>query len=778
MTPVEKVQSLIEGLRSSGDSGRQWIGCCPAHDDATQSFALGQADNGSALVKCYKGCTTEEICAAIGIEVRDLYVIPEAENPGVTLGKLAFHKRLSVGFLKSLGLRQISGRNAIEIPYLDLNGDTLYVRTRESLRAKDGTRQPKGVKLRPYGLWKLQEFAAEGQTNLTLVEGESDCWRLWFHGFAALGLPGASTAKTLRAEDVADFASLTLWQEPDDGGADFVRDIVNRLAEIGYPGIVRVHAATRDAKDPADIGAYLDAKFPDRFREILAAATAPNVREKGVSPADGTVPPCVADAAFDKSPYPWGRHPFTEQGNARRLVQLGGENLLYIEPWDRWYVWDGVRWEHDTTLAVERLATRAVHGVWWEAQQAPSLTAKDVAESWWEKSQSAGRQATMIELARESVAGRWQDFDVRHDLFNAANGTIDLRTGELVEPDRDHRMTLRSPVRYDPDAECPVWERTLDRLFARDPQNPNPNPNTDVVEFVHRLFGMCLTGRTQPAILPIFFGAGANGKSLVIKVVSNVVGRDYVMSASDGFLIERGKTAERHPTEQADMFGKRIVFSVETNDGEKLNAGMVKKLTGDDRITARRMREDMWTFDATHKLILCTNHKPHVNADDDAAWRRLALVQFGCVFWNPDKLGESGQDHLKQDHSLLSKLMAESEGILAWLVRGAMRFIEDGLRIPECVSRETDAYRGEEDTVLQYLNHRTTKSSDGRVSKGDLYDDYREWADAEGFRPISKRKFGASMPARGYGESRDGQDRYWTRLILNKSDELSREFDT
>lgn len=771
--PIELVLSKIEGLKPVGDSGRQWIGFCPGHDDKKPSFSVGVKDNGNVVMCCYTGCANEDIVAKVGLQMRDLFLVPEEKLSGITLGQLAFYKRLNPNWLKLCGLRQIAGRNAIEIPYKDEQGVELFARIREQRRAKDGTRQPPGVKLRPYGLWKLDEFRSKGEKCLILVEGESDCWRLWFHGFAALGIPGADAVKTLQADSVAGFEAVMIWSEPDTGGDHFAKGMTARLAELGYPGLVKIHKATKEAKDPSDIGAALDDEFADKFREILSGA--PVANEAGEVPTTpGRVPPCVADAGFDKSPFPWGCHPFTDQGNARRIVHLYGDDMLYVDRWDRWYIWDGIRWKNDETLAVHRFAMRAIHGIWWEGQQAPSRTAANTTERWWLGSQSAGRHASAISLARAMAPTEYTQFDQNPDLFNASNGTIDLRTGVMRAPNRDERLTAKSPVKFDPAAKCPAWLRTMDQVFTSDPENPYASPDEELLEFVHRLFGCCLTGRT-PAILPIFWGAGANGKSLVINVVSRVLGYDYSMSAPPGFVTTSSN--ERHPTEIADLYGKRAVFAMETDEGQHLNASLMKRLTGSDPLRARRMREDLWEFLPTHKLILCTNHRPRVSGDDPAIWRRLALVPFKCVFWNPNRSDEKGPEHRRQDPNLLDKLLEEKEGILAWLVKGAVSYLRDGLAMPKVVSDQTREYRDSEDLIGQFLTERTKKLNVARTPKSSLYEAYRKWADADGYRPVSAKKFGQAMMSKGYDEQLSGSTRYWLGIDLDHTHEHMKDIE-
>src|SRR5262249_33973270 len=146
--------------------------------------------------------------------------------------------------------------------------------------------------------------------------------------------------------------------------------------------------------------------------------------------------------------------------------------------------------------------------------------------------------------------------------------------------------------------------------------------NEPLIRFVQRALGYCLTGSVQEQILLIFWGSGSNGKSLLLNVILDLLGDDYAIKAPPDFLMVK---TGAHPTERADLFGKRRVVAVETEAGARLAEALVKDLTGGDLIRARRMREDFWQCAPTHKLILCTNHKPKIRGTDPAIWRRPRL---------------------------------------------------------------------------------------------------------------------------------------------------------
>jgi putative DNA primase/helicase len=763
MTPIEKVSAKLTGLMPSGDTGHQWAACCPAHPDKHQSLGVAVGRQGNVLITCYAGCEPSKIVAAIGLDLKDLFVVREPEDPGITLGRLAFYKRIPINFLKLCGVSQIGGSNAVEISYRDADGKELFARRREGKTAKS-TRQPEGVKLRPYGLWKLAGFLEENKKQLLLVEGESDCWALWLHGFAALGIPGADAVKTVELHTVAGFESISIWQEPDGGGANFAAKMAARLRDQGYAGRILVYATDRDAKDPSDIqklyGGERGSEFRAAFAELLNLAVPAPLPGDSLEAPRGRVPRSVLASGLKASPYPWGEYEFSDMGNADRLVRLHGENMLYVGAWKKWFLWDGNKWFEDQSLEVERHAKQAVQGIWHEAQIAPSDSARLTAERWWAQSQSQGRVSAMTAMARPSKPADYNDLDRDPLLFVVPNGTIDLSTGKLRSSSRADKLTKGCPTRFDPDAKCPVFERFLASLF---PDVEGVAGDEAMIEFLGRLFGYCATGAVNnPAILPIFSGKGSNGKSTLVNVISAALGSDYASPAPPHFLME--KRNEQHLTEYADLLGKRCVFASETEENKKLDVAKVKMLTGGEAIKCRRMKEDLWSFFPTHKLILSTNYKPVISAMDHGTWRRLRVVPFTSHFWDPNN-GESGPDHLRQDPTIEAKMLEELPGVLAWIVRGAKAMLADGLYIPETVRVATNEYREEEDTVGQFLTAKT--STQGiRVLKKDLYAAYKAWCEENESRPLSCKGFNKKLQARNIAEGPSHGKDYWKGLDL------------
>jgi putative DNA primase/helicase len=414
----------------------------------------------------------------------------------------------------------------------------------------------------------------------------------------------------------------------------------------------------------------------------------------------------------------------TDTGNSERLIERDGEHLRYCHPWRTWLVQDGKRWHPDDTGEVVRRAKEASKSIYGEAARAPNDQAAKALGNWAKQSLSEARIKAMIELAKSDVPVVPDDLDADPWLLNVENGTIDLRNGELREHRPEDLITKLALVEYNPDAAAPTWDATLERAL----------PSESVRRFFKRLCGYGLTGDVSEHILAVLYGTGANGKSTILNALLSVVG-DYGMQAAPDLLVAKKGS---HPTEVADLFGMRLVASIEVEDGRRLAESLVKLLTGGDKVRARRMRQDFWEFDPTHKVFMAVNHKPTVRGTDNAIWRRIRLIPFTETI--PPR---------EQDKKLPEKLRAEREGILAWAVEGCLEWQREGLQAPDEVRKATGEYRAEMDVLGAFLNECCQRGAEHSTPAKDLYDAYKLWCEENGERYETQRRFAGQLKDRG-----------------------------
>jgi putative DNA primase/helicase len=419
----------------------------------------------------------------------------------------------------------------------------------------------------------------------------------------------------------------------------------------------------------------------------------------------------------------------TDLGNARRLVVMFGDDLRFCHPWGKWLSWTGDRWQTDETGGVFRNARQVVEQLHAEADGAEDDAVRKALTSWAMTSESEGKINAMVSLARTAkgipvVPG---ELDAWPWLLNCPNGTLNLRTGQLGPHVRGDHLSKRTAAAFVPDAPCPMWEAFLARIMAND---------EGLVAFLRRSAGYALTGEVSEHALFFLYGRGRNGKSTFLNTLGYAFG-DYAITVNAELLT--AKSQEEHPTGVADLQGRRFVATVEVEDGKRMAEALVKKLTGGERIRARRMRQDYYEFDPTHKLFMAANHKPTVRGTDDGIWRRIKLVPFSVQI--PDD---------EVDRGLPMKLRDESPGILAWAVRGCLEWQAGGLSEPPAVSEATADYRAEMDVLADFLGERCLVDPAIRVKAGDLYRAYSEWCKDTGSHTLSMNKFGRLMTERGF----------------------------
>ena len=445
----------------------------------------------------------------------------------------------------------------------------------------------------------------------------------------------------------------------------------------------------------------------------------------------------------------------TDVGNAARLLLKHGADLRFSVGPGVWLIWDGKRWKQDERKKIISLCKNTALSILDEAKQAEDPRRDDLMK-WARASQKRERVTAMAALAEPDVAVGPDDLDSDPWLFNCKSGTIDLRTGELRTHRREDLITKLAPVEYDPDAPCPRFMAFLNEIFDAD---------QDLIGFVQRWLGHCLTGDITEQYLMIFWGDGNNGKSVLLDTCCSLMGEYAGMAPPDLLTVRKNP---EHPTEVASLRGLRLAVASETEQGSELRLQMVKRLTGDASLTARVMRGDYFRFDPTHKLIMVTNNKPEIRENTEAAWRRIRLVPFEVVI-----------PQSKRDPKLMKTLKGEFPGILAWMVRGCLAWQKNGLEAPASVIAATEDYRGVANSLDAFIAECCTLGEGLCVKAGTLSEEYSAWCEREHRMPLKGRAWGKGLKARGCVDERLNGIRHWIGIGLNKpSDDGSDGVDT
>jgi P4 family phage/plasmid primase-like protien len=445
----------------------------------------------------------------------------------------------------------------------------------------------------------------------------------------------------------------------------------------------------------------------------------------------------------------------TDLGNAQRVVVRHGGDMRFCFDWKQFLVWDGARWRPDDVgeavrrvketqrslyrLTAEQLAALAGDGDGDDEDDERKAKAAKLARLLkhalvWEDERAIRRSLELVK-SEPGIPIRPADMDRDPWLLNVANGTIDLRTAQLRPHRREDMLTKIAAVAYDPAATCPLWDRCLETWM---------DGNPDLVDYLRRVVGYSLTADVSEQALFFLHGGGANGKSTFLGIVREMMG-DYGCQAVSELLLS--KNTEAHPTERADLFGKRFVATIESEEGKRMAEALMKQLTGGDAIRARRMRQDFFEIAPTWKIFLAANHKPAIRGTDFAVWRRIRLIPFAVTIRDADK-----------DKDLQTKLRGEIPGILAWAVRGCREWQLHGLADPEEVVQATAAYRREQDVLAGFISDCCVILPEARIKASLLLQAYQTWS---GDKNISRQTFQNRLNERGFRSQRGTGGHYF-----------------
>lgn len=411
----------------------------------------------------------------------------------------------------------------------------------------------------------------------------------------------------------------------------------------------------------------------------------------------------------------------TEDGLALAFTGHWGEDWKYCSEWSRWYNWDGTRWNHDRVLYLQHLVREMCRNASNKAEQSKQMQRLASANS-----MSSVERVIRCDPVHAVATDQW---DSHIWLLNTPGGVLDLIKGEMLAHRRDDLMTKITTAT--PAGPCPTWSRFLFEICGQD---------KELVSYLQRVVGYCLSGATTEHAIFFLYGTGANGKSVFTNVVTTILG-DYAVSAPLETFMDTKH--ERHPTELAGLRGARLVCSIETEQGRRWNESKLKALTGGDKITARFMRQDYFEFTPNFKLVVAGNHKPSIRNVDAAMKRRLHLIPFTVTI----------PPH-RRDQSLTQKLLVERDGIMRWAFDGFRIWNRSGLNPPKIVTDATNEYFEEEDSLAEFVNEELKQIAEARVSIAALFDRWQSWTTQRGEYTGSSKWLSQQLINRGFERCR------------------------
>lgn len=468
-----------------------------------------------------------------------------------------------------------------------------------------------------------------------------------------------------------------------------------------------------------------------------------NFNEMGVAAAtpgeSKTDKPGETENAVDDQERP--NFMLSELGNAERIAWEHGENVKYCVGMD-WLLWNGKKWERDTTKKIERITAQTLRKLFEDADACDDPAEYKKILKWANRCESRSTRVNSIADLKPILAKPRDDFDKDDYLFNCANGIVDLRTGELCPHDKSKYITQISPVEYDPNAKCPTWEKFLTTVFVHE----NGEPDNELIGYMQKLIGYTLTGSTKEQSIYFLYGNGSNGKSTFIDAINKLMGEYASTTNTETFIKKNNDSGVNNDI--ARLTGARYVSASESEDGQQLSESLVKQITGGDKITARFLRQEFFEFTPKFKIFFMTNNKPIIKGSDNGIWRRIKLIPFVAEI--PDE---------KKDRTLGEKLQKELPGILLWAIKGCQKWLREGLTSAEAVAKASNEYREEMDVVQPFINECCTVGPGEKIEAKKLYESYANWAFENKELELHNRQFYKKIVQMGYKKRKGAKNK-------------------
>jgi len=399
--------------------------------------------------------------------------------------------------------------------------------------------------------------------------------------------------------------------------------------------------------------------------------------------------------------------------------------LKFVSDAGIWRHYDGARWVDDTSetfvehcarLLVNYLKSKDNEGIEFFTGQLSRLSIRK----------------TMIKDARSISPVKMADFDSDPLLLNALNCTIDLRDPSRREHNPDDLLTKTANVKYDPSAKCDRWDKFIEEIMCGD---------ENLAAFLQRALGYALSGDVSKECLFILWGRTTrNGKGTLMETLLKIMG-DYAKSLSPAVLSQKSKSSDLPSPELAGVAGVRLVTVSEPDKGMKLNAALVKRLTGGDPILARYLRRNPIEYRPQFKMFINTNHLMEIDDDTVFSSGRIMMIPFEKHFEEKDR-----------DHTLKDTLKSpkNASGIFNWLLQGYRNFKAKDLKAPEKSVKALNTYRQECDTIALFMESMLVKCGEGEwIKTSNLYNDYRKWYTSCDIEGKSQKEFVDTLRQKG-----------------------------
>lgn len=428
-------------------------------------------------------------------------------------------------------------------------------------------------------------------------------------------------------------------------------------------------------------------------------------------------------------------------------LDLHGRKWIYSVGHDYWYHWDRTHWALDDGRklleSIQDLMDAMNHECTRITKEAPNQikavseryasagvdipdsaikeierlkTGAEIAKAIHKATKRSNARVGSVEgMARNKRRAPTPHFNATESL-NLKNGTLNLRSFELLAHEPDDLFTYQLDYEYDPNADCPLWKKFVKDVLVKE---GTTDPDAELALLFQELMGYSLTTRMNYQVMIWLPGEGGNGKSVAISILKALLG-PLATSIDFQTLGTPGNY------DLSDVPGKRVVFSMEAEKGGALSEKYIKAIADGTPLKARPIYGSQIEFSSTAKIWWAMNDKPVIRDTTNAIWRRMKMIPFFRTF-----------DESTADPHLLDKLLPELPGILNWAIEGLVRLVTNN-RFTGATNAETakQQYREQSNPVVQWMNTMCVPTAHPATLQGALYASFKEWCIANGERTI------------------------------------------
>lgn len=715
---LQEVSTYFSGVTRFKDNSFQCK--CPIHNDHTASMTVSKGKKG-ILIHCHAGCETKSILEVVGLRESDLFY-----DSNVTKVKQDWKDRLEHSKKKKI----------VEIyDYVDEGGKYLYSKIRFE-KDENGKKEMlygvlnkekdwfqyglKGKHKTLYNLLEIREAAAQKRT-IYYVEGEKDVETL--RGLGLIATTAGSSGDWRRFfSKYFSGVDVVLLPDNDEAGEKLTERIISDL--IGVVNSIKVvKTSERDHGDVTDY--FQDGYTIEDFNKL--------VRETAILPQNQgqevdkpkkkkEIPQWIKDKVAELEPEV--NYSKDDRGNGDLFADVFKDVCRFNSTAKCWYCYNGKFWEEDRAELIAAENAKMIQ----DALLIYATTIEDYKEreEYGKHVMKIGRQQVrknMIYDARSKYPVKAEQFDQHKELFNCKNGTYNLETGVLQKHNPNDYISKISNVYYDPAAKSTEIQKTMNTILQGNKEN---------IEYIQKIFGMALSGITNEEKLFLLYGATTrNGKSTIVETYLYMI-KDYGITMQPETLALSKKDSRTANGDIARLKGARFVNAPEPPQNMRFDAALIKQLTGNDMITARKIYQEEMSFIPEFITLINTNHLPIITDETLFTSGRIVVIPFRKHF----------EEH-EQDKWLKSRLKQRQNisGFFNWCVAGYQKYQKDGLETTESMNQEIESYHMNSDKIAAFISEVLTEDPTQFVTMKELYPIYEQWCYKYNYQPYGKVKF-------------------------------------